>query len=428
MKYMKYKKKYIDLQNQYGGTKEYALIFMWINYSLDSKKNNTSEKIPDRTIYRGLGIDEFNKNILEKLLLWKKCHPTADIYLAYDSRMTDDVSIENTKEILDKYNIILFDLITLIDDEFITRIQEFMREYISITYGYTLLDKYNYGMSGTPNIDEYKKLKRRDINKYDDQLWYIKKEFILNYILGVLPISSGETSPLYFRVDMWRLILTLKLSIEYKYVVYSDIDVNPEQEYLSDRDKLFDEETKKILDSIGFVVCQKPTSEFYENGFHIMKKKDETYNGIITVCIYMNIIRFFMYMMNLFFTDSDNYCLEDIFKQIIFVSYEQLFVYLYYLTKQVKLYAKTRPNNEYIELNDLHSIIPLLGLNCRNIGTYTSKYSCEYLYYKKDDKYRMKLPRHEYPTKIVIIGNSTMTTAPCKKIKEYIAETGRYIE
>ena len=439
IKYLKYKTKYINLQKQYGGAKDYAIIFIWINYSLESLKNDTNKNIDYKTIYRGRNSDEFNKNILDKLLSWQKCHPDADIYLGYDSRMTDIISIENTRRLLEPHKIILFDLITLIDDKFIENIQSFTQNYIDINDAYKLIGEYDYGMNGIPNIPEFNSLKRHQINKYNDIFWYITKEYILDIILGT---NNKEPSPLYFRVDMWRLILTLYLSKQYNYVVYSDIDVNPEQEYLKIREMLFDEQTKLWLDTIGFVVCNSnEKSPLYENGFHIMKSNDKTYEGIMTVCIYMNIIRFIMYMIGLFFIDND-YCLEDIFKQIVYVSYEQLFVYLHYLHNNVSLFALK--DKEYIEIKEKNDIIPMLGMNCRNKG----KYSCTFLKFKKeqkyydfieqikpyrqiditDNKYRSSLQIKENPTKIIIIGGSTMVSADCHKINRVIEDERRYIE
>ena len=440
IKYLKYKTKYINLQKQQGGAKDYAIIIIWINYSLESLKNDTNKNIDNKTIYRGRNSDEFNKNILDKLLSCQKCHPDADIYLGYDSRMTDIISIENTRKLLEPHKIILFDLITLIDDKFIENIRSFTQNYIDIKDAYKLIKDYDYGMNGIPNIPAFSSLKRHQIDKYNDIFWYITKEYILDIILGT---NNKEPSPLYFRVDMWRLILTLHLSKQYDYVVYSDIDINPEQKYLKNREMLFDNQTQLWLDTIGFVVCNSnEKSTLYENGFHMMKSDEKTYEGIMTVCIYMNIIRFIMYMIGLFFIDTD-YCLEDIFKQIVYVSYEQLFVYLHFLHNNIQLYAKNN-NNDYIELNEKTDIIPMLGINCRNKG----KYSCSFLQFKKLDKYykfinmigsyriiddmtdiyRSNLSIKEQPTKTIIADGSTMVSADCKKINRIIADEGQYVE
>ncbi len=371
-----------------GISDRYAIIFIWVNYALESIANKTIKAYPDRTIYKGEPLDVFKKDILDKLLVWQTNHPDADLYLGYDSRMTDTIAIQNTQAILEPTKIRLFDLTTLIDDQFAADTQNFIARYILPDSVTLMPNRYRYKATwAQPRLKETLTENTATALKIKQELAKIDKSFILDYVLG---IRHTEPSPLYYRVDMWRLLITLYLSNtqKYEYVVYSDIDIDANQEYLKTNAKLFDPQTKYILDNIGFVVCNKYFgSGDYENGFLIIKRGQKTYDGIMTVCIYMSIIRMFMYLHGLFFRGRTGNCLTDIFKQSVYSSYTQLFVYLHYLNKNVELYCQydDEDDKSYSLLRGRREVIQLLGFNCME-SEYTA-YHCNYISFKRTPKY-----------------------------------------
>lgn len=372
-----------------GISDKYAIIFIWINYALESQSNKTiSKNYPDRTIYKGETADVFKIDILDKLLVWQTNHPLADIYFGYDSRMTDNIAITNTTEILKPTKITLFDITTLIDDDFEKDTQSFITRFILPNSVTLMPNGYIYNAQfAQPDLNKELTTNTETAQKIKEKLAQINQSFILDYVLG---IRLKEPSPLYYRVDMWRLLMTLHLTskAEYEYVIYSDIDIDANQEYLNTNASLFDPQTKYILDNIGFVVCNKDLgSGDYENQFHIMKRNKKTYDGIMTVCVYMSIIRMFMYLHGFFFKSRTGNCLSDIFKQSVYSSYTQLFVYLHYLNKDVELYCQFADEDDesYYKLNGKREIIPLLGINCKEPGP--GGYYCGYISFKRTSKY-----------------------------------------
>lgn len=444
---------------------KYCLLFIWLNYRLDNvEKNKTSLNSKDRTIYRGLGTQEFVNNILSKLIVWNSLHSDADIYLGYDRRTTDDISIENTKTILREYTYIkLIDLTTIIDDEFIVKFKSFFDKYISYEKAIEAQKLCDYNSCDLPH-----KPSQNNANISFDN--FLNAEYIRNTILGNEEDETTKNiSPLYFRVDMWRLLLTLHLThTKYKYthIVYSDIDVDPTQHNLKSKEVLFDEKTLLWLDDVGFVTGTKSFTHrtenpnirnfyWYENGFHILKcNNNNAYISILYVCIYMNIVRFIFYMAGLYFKKkSGTHCLKDIFEQIVFESYPQLFIYLNYMHDNITLYKKINDGMmQYIKLNNTTDIIPLLGINCASMKA-MPKCNCEYLHFKRNDKYKtfivnQIIPKHvntvptrfkayinkvinnfdqklndlEIPTKQVKLGASTVVQINCNNKAQSLAE------
>jgi hypothetical protein len=412
-----------------------------------------------------LGTHEFVNNILSKLILWKSLHPDADIYLGYDRRTTDDISIENTKTILREHTYIkLIELSDIINDEFIDKFKNFFYKYISYEKAIESqkLCVYDHTICDLPRNPS-----QNNVNISFDK--FLNAEYIRNTIFGNEEDTNKNISPLYFRVDMWRLLLTLHLShTKYKYthIVYSDIDVDPTQHNLKSKVALFDEKTLLWLNDVGFVTGTKvfthrldnPTITnfyWYENGFHILKcNNNNAYISILYVCIYMNIIRFIFYSAGLYFKrKSGSQCFKDIFEQIVFESYPQLFIYLNYMHNNITLYKKIIDTTPiYVKLNNITDIIPLLGINCASMKA-TPKCNCEYLHFKREDKFKkfivkQIIPKHvntlltrfkpysekiinnyeqtlidiEIPTKQVKLGFSTVVPINCDDKEKSLAE------
>lgn len=83
-------------------------------------------------------------------------------------------------------------------------------------------------------------------------------------------------APTFFKLDLARLQLTTKIlkskkpEYNYDHIVYADFDIKVMSEV-----ELFDENTQKILDSIGVVFADGGVHAGLENGFHIVSATDK---------------------------------------------------------------------------------------------------------------------------------------------------------
>lgn len=103
MKYLKYKKKYINLKKQmYGGDDKTIVVnMMWIY----NKKTDNMYIFP--TIHK-----EFD--VIETINMWLE--KNYKIYFWYDSFTVDKVQIENTNELFRDKNVSLFDIRTIMEN------------------------------------------------------------------------------------------------------------------------------------------------------------------------------------------------------------------------------------------------------------------------------------------------------------------------
>lgn len=182
----------------------YSINFMWINRSL---------KADQQFIYPAASEDELQEKLLQGILKWSKVTQNAVFRLWYDSTVTTEQAVENTRKVIQKTNNVLK-----------------KRAFIQLRDVRTL-----EGVKNNPDV-------------FTDQI------------------------PVYFRADLLRIIATVEC-IEnefYSYFVYSDVDI---EETLEDK-SLFDEETKQILTTDGFVMM-RVHYEGFENGFHILSKHNK---------------------------------------------------------------------------------------------------------------------------------------------------------
>jgi hypothetical protein len=394
--------------------KNTALCLLWVN---------KEKKEFNKTIFAGNLPKIVEDKIVNNINIWKTNHPYLTIYIGYDSRFVTDEQLQTTIKIFPKETVFV-DLLTLIDDEFISDLNKFTTIYIHRS---TSANKYIYAGEIKPLP-----LNLGKIINLISQFKSLTKEFITDYVLGTTEIAKlyllnnngkngkQEYSPVYFRVDMWRLILTLYLVKKYKYnyVIYTDIDIDPAQDALS-AGNLFDDKTKRILTTIGFIVDSKQLNSIdYENSFHIINNNEKTINAILIVCIYMNIIRFKYYTLGMFKPDKQ-LCLDSAFRQIVYIGYKQLVPYLLYLYRYIIYYFKGKDEDgidimhEINEGKEIADPIELLGFNCRNYGI-----SCcddEQLYFKlilekKDNIPFLQIEKNENTT--IMTANNYYTNMP----------------
>jgi hypothetical protein len=162
------------------------------------------------------------------------------------------------------------------------------------------------------SIIELDKLKEKNIIEY----------FGLN-IDGTL--SKNDKIPVYFKVDLVRLIILLQLIKEnpQSYAIYADIDTKPLSE-----DIIFTEESIKLLNRYGLVLPKGQLAE-YENSFHILAGEELTSDKYMRISIEKILVEFNIYKI------LYNYKVEP---QDVFGNYKDMFLFYFAIfnDKQIK--------------------------------------------------------------------------------------------
>ncbi len=182
-----------------------SINLMWVNKAINPE-NSGVFPIQDRN----------NKEIALQVRLWANLNPDATLYFWYDSEFTTQDQITTTKTMINR------------------------------------LEEYNKSIK-----TKSAKIVLKDL-----------REFINDSFVGNKQIFSSAI-PLYFRVDLLRLMVSLAEVRQCQsvcYSVYSDVDVTPEK--LED---LLSPKTKHDLQEKGLVF--KGAMGGFENSFHILSNQ-----------------------------------------------------------------------------------------------------------------------------------------------------------
>ncbi|MCF7899118.1 hypothetical protein K9L05_00525 [Candidatus Babeliales bacterium] len=137
--------------------------------------------------------------------------------------------------------------------------------------------------------------------------------------------------PVYFRVDLLRLIIALHMlqTNEIDYFVYADLDMRP-----INKEQIFDQVTIQNLLQYGIVMAQFKAFHGFENGFQIISKNQNLLQAIDFAMIKLNIMRARKALKDGYFPNINNRRdpkpMHPI-EQIIYDSYPNMFKYFYFL-------------------------------------------------------------------------------------------------
>jgi len=151
----------------------------------------------------------------------------------------------------------------------------------------------------------------------------------------------SEKIPVYFRVDLLRVIIALHELANDKNPtswVYGDLDMEP----LS-AEELFDSETLQNLKQYGIVMAAN-AKDYFENGFQIISNENEhLLEAISLVLIDVNIQRACNALSGKFF-DSRYYLPMQALQEIVYRSYDVMFKYFSSLEGHEKLQVLRKSN------------------------------------------------------------------------------------
>jgi hypothetical protein len=145
----------------------------------------------------------------------------------------------------------------------------------------------------------------------------------------------SDKTPVYFRVDLLRLIIALHIinKHEASNFVYGDLDIEPISE-----EQLFDAETIQNLQKYGIVMAHSTHSRLgFENGFQIISNnKHNLLEAIEWAIVTLNIQRAYNALLGDFCQYSPKTPLQEL-QEIVYMSYESMFKYFYHLEGYGKL-------------------------------------------------------------------------------------------
>lgn len=279
----------IGISNEYytEETKKYSINLLWI---FRNKSNNCLSFINDipylfNTEDKIWNIIMTNESV-QKLITWSRMNPAGQINFWIDSNLLDVHTIINMR--------IIFYIIN----------------------------------SSNPH-----KIYLKDLHKLKTT------EEINTTYKNVFNGQDGFITPVYFRVDLYKAIITLEeLKIGMTYAIVLDMDMAPQPSEI-----LFSEKTLKSLNDVGFVMAGG-LRESYENGFQIFGSENPEINDIVIdsiskILIKMNIVLCnYLIFKKIISSDSDS---SDIrmFSQIVYRLYIFMFKYIFYrLNKGYLLY------------------------------------------------------------------------------------------
>ena len=406
-KYLKYKSKYLQLQNQKGGATGpddatgatgthdiatllpdivYSINFVWLNKNI-MKKSYLSQKY----IFPFNATDKIVYLIhIIKMIRWAELHPATNITLWHDS---SEIMVQNTAKLINElYN--YKKLWALKDDESIVKLLNESISYdentgiLSITgiskdsqeilgnlhyKSIILLNRLQQIENGIPLV-HYFGLEVDDtplVKKYTDEA------------LQTLP--KNYNLPVYYRVDLIKIIIVLE-QVETNptsYAIIFDIDTTP----LS-KDVLFTKECFELLNEYGLVLPDGIKGE-YENSFTILAGENVTKDKYMRLSIEKILVEFSIQKIL-----HNNYIEpEDVFKQ-----FYSLFRFYFAIvqnksirfTKEIRkkfitaimdIFKIETENDAYHRITPLNPIIPsnpkdwvlnpkdLINLDMKLIGT-----------------------------------------------------------
>jgi hypothetical protein len=152
--------------------------------------------------------------------------------------------------------------------------------------------------------------------------------------VAIYPNVFSNKIPVYFRVDLARMIIALELlstSTKPTYFVYADVDMKP-----LTPEEFFDAETIRKLKEYGFVMAKVPLAEpgTFENGFQIMSNINlNLLEAISFVIVDLNIARAMNALAGQFFDLKDHDPMKSL-QEAVYASYGIMFKYFWSLDKK----------------------------------------------------------------------------------------------
>ena len=233
--------------------------------------------------------EKFEKSIVQPAAKWAELNK-AKVFIWYDSKVTKNQSIINSKEC---FKIYVKNKIKNVEFKDVRKI----------------LNDFKFINKEITNQNELKKISET-FNKY-------KK------------LAFNERSPLFFRVDLIRAQI-IQHAIENKtsdYVVVSDLDATP-----IDKNEIFDKTTLDHLNNPkkSYVFAMGKTKVGFENGFQIVstKGKDRAFFQAHRALIQWN-IKFMGYKIKKGHDKSPRF--DKDYEQKVFDSYSSMLIYMEYL-------------------------------------------------------------------------------------------------
>ena len=324
--------------------KIYSINFLWLNRNIETSYRLQQYIFPFKnqkvTHTEIISINlEYIKNILN-IIKWSQKNPTAVINIWHDSNPT---MVENTKQLInnllncDKLIIEFETLFIIIDNIYLfinylkmikikyefekeklieleKRIEkiicdELTNQYVEIKINsenpkiidsfkikqefmdkiYKINELINFDgtlinftqLSSTRTLDN---LRFESILKLDRLKHVYRDKQLIEYFglkIDGNP-SSYDKIPVYFKVDLVRLIILLQLVNENpnSYAIYADFDTQA-----LDEEIIFTEESIKLLDTHGLVLPKSNKFQLYENSFHIIAGENLTCDNYMIISI-----------------------------------------------------------------------------------------------------------------------------------------------
>lgn len=260
-----------------------------LNYTINLMWINRKFEQNQKYIHPSKTQQELEANLLGFAFQWAATNPKAIVYIWYDSAFLTQEAIHNTQDVVDGYA---------------------------------------HAHPGIAPIE-------------------LKDVCDLPFVQNNIEIFSDKL-PVYFRVDLLRLIVSLHLlsqSNQPAYLVYADADVEPIAQ-----EELLDKDTLENLKKYGIVVAEDETWGFgFENGFHILSnQKPNLVYAIQRTLIELNTLR------------AQN-ALQGKFKhmyrpevspvsgitQVVYHSYPLMLLYFFQLEGLGKLFIDEQANYDY---------------------------------------------------------------------------------
>jgi len=225
--------------------------------------------------------------------------------------------------------------------------QELKEKFLNNIYAWASLNKnstifiwYDGNFSSQAAIARTNAVIEADKNKY------VGAQIILKNV-RTLPVVQdkhnqvvfAENVPVYFRVDLLRVIAAVYMVTEgkFQYFVYGDLDMKP----LSEKE-LFDTETVGKLRKYGIVMAEGGSLGF-EDGFYIISNQNKNLlEALNFVIIELSIIRAKAALEKRLTNASNRVTVPrtEVLQQIIYDTYPSMFYYFFYLEKKGVLMNK----------------------------------------------------------------------------------------
>ena len=299
--------------------------------------NNTNKLIT--FLYNNPELIE-NIEIVNKIIKYKEKLLSLNKYIIYNFEREDLIKNINERDMILTDEIINIYLnITMIpkkDSEIliIERI-EYTQDFIDkinminsyIRYFDDPSDRKRFGLIGYKKIPELNSLiffksiitldKLREVIRIEEYGKFIDL-YPLEYfgLKSNGTLSRNDNIPVYFKVDLVRLIILLQLITENpnSYAIYADLDTTPLSE-----DMIFTEESIQLLNNYGLVLPKGQLSR-YENSFHILAGEALTSDLYMRISIEKILVDFNIYKI------LNNYNVKP---QDVFGNYKDMFLFYF---------------------------------------------------------------------------------------------------